>query len=98
MGNLSLAGDVAPWLVHGNRVLHLEAKPVVNLETKNDDQTDVGALYRSRMNEGLPARRLYLCLGMPGEVETVGLTGHRQGEGQSVMVHHAVSHIVQLCI
>lgn len=41
---------------------------------------------------------LYLCLGMPSEVETVGLTGYRQGEGKRIMIHYVVSHIVQLCI
>lgn len=40
----------------------------------------------------------YLCLRMPREVEAVGLTGHRQGEGESVIIHHIVSYIVQLCV
>lgn len=42
--------------------------------------------------------RVYLALGMPGEVQSVGLAGYRQYEGESVMIHHIVPHIVQLSI
>lgn len=40
----------------------------------------------------------YLCLGVPCEVKAVGLTGHRQSEGESVMIHHVVSHVEELCV
>lgn len=43
-------------------------------------------------------RETNLCLGMPGEVEAVGLTGHRQGAGESVMIYHVVAYVVQFCI
>ena len=35
---------------------------------------------------------------MPCEVKAVSLAGHRQGEGESIMIHHIVSHIVELCV
>lgn len=35
---------------------------------------------------------------MPCEVKAVGLTGHRQSEGESVMIHHIVPHVVELSI
>lgn len=31
-------------------------------------------------------------------MKAVGVAGHRQSEGECVMVHDAVSHIVKLCI
>lgn len=42
--------------------------------------------------------RAYLALGVPGEVQTVGLAGYWQYEGESIMIHHIVPHIVQLSI
>lgn len=35
---------------------------------------------------------------MPREVKAVGLAGHRQSKGERVMIHHVVSHVVELCI
>lgn len=37
-GNLSLTGDVALRLVHGQRVIQLEAKSVVNLQRNKGKQ------------------------------------------------------------
>lgn len=39
-----------------------------------------------------------LGAGMPSEMQTVGITGHRQDEGQGIMVYHIIPHIVQLGI
>lgn len=37
MRHLALTRHVALWLVHHYRVFHLEAKPVVNLQVKNEE-------------------------------------------------------------
>lgn len=42
--------------------------------------------------------RVYLALGVPGEVQAVGLAGYWQYEGESIMIHHIVPHIVKLSI
>lgn len=104
-GHLPMGGDVALWLVHGSGVLHEEAKPVVDLQTQ--EWTKVVNAYTGRLAcgyncsmywSGWSTTGAYPRLGMPWEVKAVGLTRHRQGEGESVVIHHIVTHVVELCI
>lgn len=40
----------------------------------------------------------HLGLGMPGEVEIVGLAGYEEIEGQGIVIDHIIPHVRQLCI
>lgn len=39
-----------------------------------------------------------LAAGVPCEMQTVSVTGHRQDEGQGIMIDHIIPYIVQLSI
>lgn len=73
----------------GSQPLNEERRRNVNISLMSDQMTCVPRTCSARS---------HLCLGVPCEVEAVGLSGHRHVEGKRVMVHHIVSHVVQLCV
>lgn len=97
VGHLPLSGDVTPRLAHGIWILCVKAKLVANLENREWQPKVVHTLIQAKALMVLCAE-INLCLGMPSEVKAVGLTGHRQREGQSIMIDYVVAYIVQLCI
>lgn len=93
MGHLPLGGDVTARLAHGFWVLRVEAQPVVHLK---QSMAATGCPLSHKQHGWLWDTNL--GVGVPGEVEAVGVAGHRQGEGEGAMVHDVVAHIIQLCI
>lgn len=97
VGHLPLSGDVTPRLAHGIWILCVKAKLVANLENRELQPKVFHTLIQAKALMVLCAE-INLCLGMPSEVKAVGLTGHRQREGESIMIDYVVAYIVQLCI
>lgn len=97
VGHLPLSRDVTPRLAHGIWILCVKAKLVANLENREWQPKVVHTLIQANVLMVLCAE-INLCLGMPSEVKAVGLTGHRQREGQSIMIDYVIAYIVQLCI
>lgn len=75
----------------------MKAKSVANLQNQ-ERQAKVVHMFRRAKRLMVVSAELNLCAGMPSEVKAVGVAGHRQREGQSIVIDYVVAHVVQLCI